>query len=131
MTALKKAYILHQVLQSLCHKYVRPPKYDENGKGRAVGLLAVPSFGTLQSLRKSIIENGNTCPLTHKHLAQLDWVPKEDGSHILTVGKGSKIMLFTPVCSDLANMKAMKESRSTNRPILCKSSSLAQSQFVG
>lgn len=41
-------------------------------------------------------------------------------------------MLFTPVSSDLAqaNMKAMKESQSTNRPILRKASSLAQPHFV-
>lgn len=94
-------------------------------------LLAVPSFSTLQSLRKSIIENGNTCPLTQKHLVQLDWVSKEDGSHILTVALGSKILLYTPVSSDLAqnNIKAMKESQSTNRPILRKTSSLAQPHF--
>nr|CAD7425062.1 unnamed protein product [Timema monikensis] len=97
-----------------------------------LGLLAVPSFSTLQSLRKSIIECGNTCPLTQKHLVQLDWVSKEDGSHILTVAVGSKVMLFTPVSSDLAqaNMKAMKESQTTNRPILRKASSLAVPQFV-
>jgi hypothetical protein len=59
-----------------------------------LGLLAVPSFSTLQSLRRSIIENGNTCPLTQKHLVQLDWVSKEDGSHILTVGVGSKVSVF-------------------------------------
>ncbi|GLH09345.1 Rabconnectin, partial [Gryllus bimaculatus] len=53
-------------------------------------LTAVPSFSTLQSLRRSIIECGNTCPLTQKHLVQLDWVSKEDGSHILTVAVGSK-----------------------------------------
>nr|XP_024216080.1 dmX-like protein 2 isoform X4 [Halyomorpha halys] len=97
------------------------------------GLLAVPSFSTLQSLRKSIIENGNTCPLTQKHLVQLDWVSKEDGSHILTVGVGSKVMLFTPVSSDIAqaNMKAMKESQTTNsRPILRKASSLAAPNFI-
>ncbi|XP_075227186.1 rabconnectin-3 alpha isoform X2 [Lycorma delicatula] len=95
-------------------------------------LLAVPSFSTLQSLRRSITENGNTCPLTQKHLVQLDWVSKEDGSHILTVAVGSKVMLFTPVSSDLAqaNMKAMKESQSTNRPILRKASSLAAPNFV-
>lgn len=41
-------------------------------------------------------------------------------------------MLFTPVSSDLAqaNMKAMKESQSTNRPILRKASSLAAPNFV-
>lgn len=59
-----------------------------------LGLLAVPSFSTLQSLRKSIIENGNTCPLTQKHIVQLDWVSKEDGSHILTVAVGSKVIIF-------------------------------------
>lgn len=95
------------------------------------GLMAVPSFSTLQSLRKSITEHGNTCPLTQKHLVQLDWVSKEDGSHILTVAVGSKIMLFTPVSSDLAqaNMKAMKESQTANRPLLRKASSLARPHF--
>lgn len=100
-------------------------------KPQANGLLAVPSFSTLQSLRKSITEHGNTCPLTQKHLVQLDWVSKEDGSHILTVAVGSKIMLFTPVSSDLAqaNMKAMKESQTANRPLLRKASSLARPHF--
>ncbi|XP_043473124.1 dmX-like protein 2 isoform X3 [Leptopilina heterotoma] len=129
---LQKKQRLTQVLQTLSHEDVRSPRNGENGGDAKAGLLAVPSFSTLQSLRKSIIENGNTCPLTQKHLVQLDWVSKEDGSHILTVGVGSKVMLFTPVCSDLAqaNMKAMKESQGTNRPILRKTSSLAQPQFV-
>lgn len=51
----------------------------------------MPSFSTLQTLRKSITESGNTCPLTQKHLVQLDWVSKEDGSHILTIAVGSKV----------------------------------------
>lgn len=55
------------------------------------------------------MENGNTCPLTQKHLVQLDWVSKEDGSHILTVAVGSRVLLFTPVSSDLAqaNLKVI------------------------
>ncbi|GLV44690.1 Rabconnectin-3A [Carabus blaptoides fortunei] len=95
-------------------------------------LLAVPSFSTLQSLRKSISENGNICPITQKHIVQLDWVSNEDGSHILTVACGSKIMLFTPLSTDLAqaNVKAMKESININRPVLRKASSLAQPMFV-
>lgn len=56
------------------------------------GLLTVPSFSTLQTLRKSITESGNTCPLTQKHLVQLDWVSKEDGAHILTIAVGSKVL---------------------------------------
>ncbi|KAG8041870.1 hypothetical protein G9C98_007174 [Cotesia typhae] len=129
---LQKKQRLTQVLQTLSHEDIRSPRNGDSEAKTTAGLLAVPSFSTLQSLRKSIIENGNTCPLTQKHLVQLDWVSKEDGSHILTVGVGSKIMLFTPVCSDLAqaNMKAMKESKSNNRPILRKTSSLAQPQFV-
>nr|NVI77000.1 Rabconnectin-3A [Cucujiformia] len=61
-----------------------------------------------------------------------DWVWKEDGSHILTVACGSKIMLYTPLSTDLAqaNVKAMKESMSNFRPILRKASSLAQPLFV-
>lgn len=96
-------------------------------------LLAVPSFTTLQSLRKSISEMGNICPITQKHIVQLDWVSNEDGSHILTVACGSKILLYTPLSTDLAqaNVKAMKESMNNFRPILRKASSLAQPMFVG
>ncbi|XP_066150653.1 dmX-like protein 2 isoform X3 [Euwallacea fornicatus] len=95
-------------------------------------LLAVPSFTTLQSLRKSISEMGNICPLTQKHIVQLDWVSNEDGSHVLTVACGSKILLYTPLSTDLAqaNVKAMKESMNNFRPILRKASSLAQPMFV-
>nr|NVI77003.1 Rabconnectin-3A [Cucujiformia] len=61
-----------------------------------------------------------------------DWVWNEDGSHILTVACGSKIMLYTPLSTDLAqaNVKAMKESMNNYRPILRKASSLAQPMFV-
>lgn len=130
---LQKKQRINQVLQTFNHDESRSPRNGEttpDGLPKP-GLLAVPSFSTLQSLRRSIIENGNTCPLTQKHLVQLDWVSKEDGSHILTVAVGSKILLYTPVSSDLAqaNIKAMKESQSTNRPILRKASSLAQPHF--
>ncbi|EDW86373.1 uncharacterized protein Dwil_GK17684 [Drosophila willistoni] len=138
---LAKKQRLNQVLHTFAHDDSRSPRSGETTPELAVtrqqsaaasGLLTVPSFSTLQSLRKSIAENGNTCPLTQKHLVQLDWVSKEDGSHILTVAVGSKILLYTPVSSDIAqaNIKAMKESRSVHRPILRKASSLAQPNFV-
>uniref|UniRef100_A0A1B0A9X2 RAVE complex protein Rav1 C-terminal domain-containing protein n=1 Tax=Glossina pallidipes TaxID=7398 RepID=A0A1B0A9X2_GLOPL len=133
---LQKKQRLNQVLQTFTtHEEARMPRSGESSPEHntknPTGLLAVPSFSTLQSLRKSIAENGNTCPLTQKHLVQLDWVSKEDGSHILTVAVGSKILLYTAVSSDIAqaNIKAMKESRSNNRPILRKASSLAQPHF--
>lgn len=132
---LQKKQKLTQVIQTLTHDESRSPRNGEitpDGLPKpGSSLLAVPSFSTLQSLRKSIIENGNTCPLTQKHLVQLDWVSKEDGSHILTVAVGSRILLYASVSTDLAqaNIKAMKESQSTNRPLLRKASSLAQPHF--
>ncbi|XP_055296544.1 dmX-like protein 2 isoform X5 [Sitodiplosis mosellana] len=131
---LQKKQKLTQVIQNLTHDESRSPRNGEvtpDGLPKPSTLLAVPSFSTLQSLRRSIIENGNTCPLTQKHLVQLDWVSKEDGAHILTVAVGSKILLYTSVSSDLAqaNIKAMKESQSSNRPLLRKASSLAQPHF--
>lgn len=133
-SVLQKKQRLNHVLSTFSHDDNRSRNGDVTPDGLtkpSAGLLAVPSFSTLQSLRKSITEHGNTCPLTQKHLVQLDWVSKEDGSHILTVAVGSKILLYTPVSSDLAqsNMKAMKESQSSNRPLLRKASSLAQPHF--
>lgn len=146
--SLMKKQRLHQVLHTFAHDdHIRAPLRPVAGSSNSInngditpealkapgngGLMAVPSFSTLQSLRKSITEHGNTCPLTQKHLVQLDWVSKEDGSHILTVAVGSKIKLFTPVSSDIAqaNMKAMKESQTANRPLLRKASSLARPHF--
>ncbi|KAG8230549.1 hypothetical protein J437_LFUL008372 [Ladona fulva] len=138
---LQKKHRITNLMKTFSQEDIRSPKNGEQAyhENAGLGLLAVPSFSTLQSLRKSITECGNVCPLTQKHLVQLDWVSNEDGSHILTVGVGSKashyivdVMLFTPVSSDLAqaNMKAMKESQSTNRPILRKASSLAVANYV-
>ncbi|KFV71155.1 DmX-like 1, partial [Dryobates pubescens] len=41
----------------------------------------------------SLFHSGNTLPNT-KHLVHLDWMSREDGSHILTVGIGSKLFMF-------------------------------------
>ncbi|XP_078386345.1 dmX-like protein 2 isoform X4 [Cetorhinus maximus] len=37
---------------------------------------------------------GNHMTSNIKHLVHLDWVSKEDGSHVLTVGVGSKILMY-------------------------------------
>lgn len=126
---LKKKQRINEVLHTFSNDERQNLATEPNIKPT---LLAVPSFSTLQSLRKSITEMGNICPLTQKHMVQLDWVSNEDGSHILTVACGSKIMLYTPLSTDLAqaNVKAMKESLSNYRPILRKTSSLAQPLFV-
>jgi WD40 repeat protein len=126
---LKKKQRINEVLHTFSNDDRQTLSVESHVKPT---LLAVPSFTTLQSLRKSISEMGNICPLTQKHLVQLDWVSNEDGSHILTVACGSKIMLYTPLSTDLAqaNVKAMKESVNNYRPILRKASSLAQPLFV-
>ncbi|NXJ83807.1 DMXL1 protein, partial [Trogon melanurus] len=41
----------------------------------------------------SLPHGGNSMPGT-KHLVHLDWMSREDGSHILTVGIGSKLCMF-------------------------------------
>ncbi|NXW84213.1 DMXL1 protein, partial [Alopecoenas beccarii] len=41
----------------------------------------------------SLSHDGNVMPST-KHLVHLDWMSREDGSHILTVGIGSKLYMF-------------------------------------
>lgn len=54
-------------------------------------------------MKKCIAQTGNkTGVLQQKHLVQLDWAPTEDGSHVLTVAVGSKILFFSPVSNDLA-----------------------------
>ncbi|UYV72063.1 DMXL1 [Cordylochernes scorpioides] len=90
-------------------------------------MLSVPSYSTLYTLRKAIAEKGNQCMLTQKSLVQLDWVSTEDGSHVLTVTVGSKVIIFTPVSTDIAqaNVQAMKASKSSNRPLIKQASSMA------
>ncbi|XP_055931190.1 dmX-like protein 2 isoform X2 [Argiope bruennichi] len=89
-------------------------------------LLSVPSYATLQTLRQAITEKGNQDLLAPKSLVQLDWVSAEDGSHILTVAIGSKVLLFSPVSNDIAqaNVQAMKASKSASRPLLKQASSM-------
>nr|XP_042903510.1 dmX-like protein 2 [Parasteatoda tepidariorum] len=89
-------------------------------------LLSVPSYATLQTLRQAIAEKGNQDLLAPKSIVQMDWVSAEDGSHILTVAIGSKILLFAPVSNDIAqaNVQAMKASKSASRPLLKQASSM-------
>ena len=94
-------------------------------------LLSVPSYTTIQTLKKIISEQGNQFTLTQKSIVQLDWVSTEDGSHVLSVSVGNKISVFTPVSTDIAqaNLQAMKASlktgaTTTNRMLLKQASSM-------
>ncbi|XP_049518236.1 dmX-like protein 2 isoform X5 [Dermacentor silvarum] len=93
-------------------------------------LLSVPSYATLHTLRRAVIEQGNQGPLVHKSLIQLDWVSSEDGSHVLTVAVGSRILLFAPVAKDViqqggTGLETQSLSSGTPRPLLKQVSSLA------
>ncbi|RWS31393.1 dmX-like protein 2 [Leptotrombidium deliense] len=94
-------------------------------------LLSVPSYTTMQSLKKIISEQGNQFTLTQKSIVQIDWVSTEDGSHVLTISVGSKISVFTPVSTDIAqaNLQAMNSSAkigpSSARRLLKQASSMA------
>ncbi|XP_070543555.1 dmX-like protein 2 isoform X2 [Ptychodera flava] len=63
--------------------------------------------------------------LMHKRLVQIDWVSKEDGSHILTIAVGQKMMMYAPVSGDLANTPQLKEVHS-EKPATFRNPLLAQ-----
>ena len=58
-----------------------------------LGLSPVPSMSTLEGVKKYINKMGNTPSTTApKRVVMLDWVSNEDGSHILTVTAGNKVI---------------------------------------
>lgn len=96
---------------------------------------SIPSLSTIHSVRKSISEHGNRVGvLIQKHLVQLDWVSTEDGSHILTVGVGSKILLYSQVSNDIAQQAFQqkgpsKRENNPKRPMLSKSKSMVVDNY--
>ncbi|KAK6180445.1 hypothetical protein SNE40_012599 [Patella caerulea] len=102
---------------------------------------SVPSLCTIQTVRRSIAEHGNRLGvLRQKSLVQLDWVSTEDGSHILTVGVGPKILTYSQVSNEIAqeSKKAMMNTpeqktndpvKSRPRPMLQKSKSLVVDEY--
>ena len=95
----------------------------------------VPSLSTLEGVKRYIEKMGNAPTLmTPKRVIMLDWVSNEDGSHILTVTVGNKVLFMTAVSNDIsqANVKAVNDSRNNpvTRPLLRKSSSMGFQQMV-
>ncbi|KAL8625455.1 hypothetical protein ACOMHN_018600 [Nucella lapillus] len=94
------------------------PGFSPNSStGSMHRIVSVPSLSTLQSVRKCIAEQGNKLGvLRQKCLVQLDWVSTEDGTHILTVGVGTKILAYCQVSNEVAQAsikanRAMSSSR--------------------
>ena len=57
-----------------------------------LGLTSVPSLSTLEGVKKYISEMGNTpSAVAPKQTVMLDWVSKEDGTHLLTSTGGNKV----------------------------------------
>ena len=61
---------------------------------------------------------------------QLDWVTTEDGSHILTVGVGPNIMLYTAVSSEIASASVKEMPAPAHRGVLQKSKSMTVQHVV-
>lgn len=97
------------------------------------GLVSVPSMATFEGIKRYISNKGNSpSPVSPKQSVILDWVSNEDGSHILTVAVGNKILLLTTVSSELAaaTQKANLDARGgSGRPLLSRSSSMGFQQF--
>ncbi|XP_056021522.1 dmX-like protein 2 isoform X2 [Ostrea edulis] len=78
--------------------------------------VSIPSLSTICSVRKSIAEHGNMAGILHqKHLVQLDWVSTEDGSHILTIGVGQKILMYAQVSDDIINASKQGKENSEDK----------------
>lgn len=62
-----------------------------------------------------------------KNIVRLDWISTEDGTHMLTVGMGTKVYIYAQIGQDLEqqNVTLVRESESTmRRPSIRKASSL-------
>ncbi|CAI5454852.1 unnamed protein product [Caenorhabditis angaria] len=109
----------------------RPEANSELVQSIQQRLNSIPPKGPSPELLRamSLSPNGSRTPCETKidEMVRLDWVSTEDGSHMLTVGLGSKIYIYTQVSQDPAqqNVSLMKESEtSLRRPSLRKASSL-------
>ncbi|XP_046448229.1 dmX-like protein 2 isoform X2 [Daphnia pulex] len=124
---LKKRQVgIETLTKNLSHSDLESQDNDggcfERIQPKIQGLLSVPSYATILTLKKSIEHRGNVCPLTQKNLVQLDWVSKEDGSHILTVGVGHRVLLYTSVSSP-AVKERFNNSKIVKNPKLARQTS--------
>ncbi|KAB7507520.1 DmX-like protein 1, partial [Armadillidium nasatum] len=90
--------------------------------------MSVPSASTLKSLRCQRHENSSV-NVKQKHPIQLDWLSMENGSHLLTVAIGSKILVYTCISEDVQHINVLEGSfkpETRPRPVLQKSVSMHQ-----
>ncbi|MFH4976062.1 hypothetical protein AB6A40_002771 [Gnathostoma spinigerum] len=70
--------------------------------------------------------------LSLNDLVRIDWVSTENGSHILTIGVGADVYLYTQISQGEAqrNIVMMKEHETHRRPLLRKASSFANPERI-
>ncbi len=99
-----------------------------------VKTVPIPSPTTIHSVKKTLNTKENMANvLKQKHLVQLDWVSTEDGSHVLTVGVGPKIMLYAAVSTEVSQATRKDNKANKARPtrgLLQKSKSMTVQNFV-
>ena len=55
--------------------------------------MSVPSLSTLEGVKKYINAMGNSpSAVAPKQTVMLDWASKEDGTHVLTITVGNKVL---------------------------------------
>lgn len=65
------------------------PTANDGNSNSTSGNIIIPSSN------KDFALNNESCPgFTSKSLVHLDWVSQEDGSHVLTIGIGTKIYMY-------------------------------------
>jgi len=73
----------------------------------------IPSTVTKYSIRQQYKDNAqSSIPSYLTRLVQLDWASMENGSHILTVGLGNKIFVYSCVSRSLEEIKSNSNSAS-------------------
>ncbi|XP_063996764.1 dmX-like protein 1 isoform X1 [Pogoniulus pusillus] len=82
-------------------------RLDEIGTMLDAGANIDNSLVTYSQQDVSVSHTGNTLPNT-KHLVHLDWMSREDGSHILTVGIGSKLFMFGQLSGKMQEQNGME-----------------------
>ena len=100
----------------------------------AIVKTPIPSNATVQSVKRSLTcKESKLGLLRQKHLVQLDWVSTEDGSHILTIAVGPKILLYAAVSTEIAQASQKDHKAVKSRPsrgMLQKSKSMTVQTFV-
>lgn len=99
-----------------------------------VRTVPVPSPSTVRSVRQLLGGRPAAPSPRQHHLVQLDWVSTEDGAHLLTVGVGSRVLVYAAVSSEIAHATASQREEASAKPkgrgVLQKSKSMTVQTFV-